>query len=224
VRELLGVFGPVGFLGRAGNPDTLSETGLRLSSQLWSECQESRVMEATFPAVIDTERLVLRPFSLSDVDDVFAYAKDPEWSRFLRALPRPYLRSDAEQFIARQILLDPSERPVWAVVLDDTVIGGIGLRVRTRHRLAELGYSIARAHWGQGYGTEAAHAVIDAAFRANPDLNRIHARADSQNEASQRVMVKVGMTKEGIFRLSRVERGEAFDEAWYAILRHEWAG
>jgi ribosomal-protein-alanine N-acetyltransferase len=176
-----------------------------------------------FPEVIETQRLVLRPFALADVDDVFAYAQDPEWSRFLRALPKPYRRTDAEQFVARQILLDRTERPVWAVVLDDAVIGGIGLSVKAQHRLAELGYSIARAQWSRGYGSEAARAVIDAAFHANPDLNRIHARADRENGASQRVMVKVGMTKEGLFRSSRVERGEVYDEAWYAILRSEWA-
>lgn len=181
------------------------------------------MLEATFPEVIETERLLLRPFALDDVDDVFAYAQDPEWSRFLRALPRPYLRPDAERFIARQILLDRTQRPAWAVVLDATVIGGIGLRVRGRHHSAELGYSIGRTQWGQGYCTEAARAVVDDAFRANSGLNRIHARADRENEASQRVMVKVGMTREGVLRLSRVERGEAYDEAWYAILRSEWA-
>ena len=180
------------------------------------------MMHATFPDVIRTGRLLLRPFSLGDVDDVFGYAQDPEWSRFLRALPRPYLRSDAEQFIARQMRLDPAERPVWAVVLDGTVVGGVGLRVRAQHHLAELGYSIGRPQWGRGYCTEAARAVIDAAFHANPDMNRIHARADAQNGASQRVMEKLGMTREGVHRLSRVERGEAYDEAWYAILRHEW--
>lgn len=44
------------------------------------------------------------------------------------------------------------------------------------------------------------------------------------NGASHRMMEKVGMTTEGVFRLSRVERGEAYDEAWYAILRREWTG
>ena len=173
--------------------------------------------------MIETQRLVLRPFELGDVQDVLAYAQDEEWARFLRALPRPYEPRHAEEFIARQILLDRTTHPVWAVVLEKTVLGGINLRFNFEHRLAELGYSIARAHWGRGYGTEAAGAVIDAAFQTHPDLNRVHARADAQNAASQRVMEKVGMTKEGVLRLSRVERGEAYDEAWYSILREEWA-
>ena len=174
------------------------------------------------PELIETTRLLLRPFELGDVDDVYAYAQDPEWSRFLRALPRPYERKDAEQFIARQLLLDRVAQPTWAVVVHDAVIGGIGLRFRFEHLQAELGYSIARAEWGKGYCSEAAAAVIDAAFETHPDLNRVQARADRENGASQRVMEKVGMTKEGVHRLGRVERGEAFDEVWYAILRGEW--
>jgi len=176
------------------------------------------------PLTLETERLTLRPFGLADVDDVFAYAQDPEWSRYLRTLPSPYLRDDAERFIARQLLLDRAEHPTWAVVSDDTVIGGINLRFDFEHRLAELGYSVARAHWNNGYCSEAARAVIDAAFTTHGDLNRIHARADARNGASQRVMEKIGMVKEGVLRQSRVERGEALDDAWFAVLRSEWAG
>ena len=177
---------------------------------------------ATLPKVIDTERLELRPFDFGDIDDVFAYAQDPEWSRYLRALPRPYERTDAKQFIARQVLLDRTTHPVWAITLDGVVIGGVGLRIDFEHRSAEMGYSVARRHWKKGICTEAARAVIDAAFETHDDLNRLFARADADNLGSQRVMEKVGMTKEGVLRLNRVERGEAFDEAWFSILRQEW--
>ncbi len=176
------------------------------------------------PEVIETERLVLRPFQLGDVEDTLAYARDPEWSRYLRALPRPYEREHAEQFVARQILLDRVTHPAWAVTLRGSVIGGLNLRFNFEHRSAEIGYSVARAQWGKGICTEAARAVIDAAFRTHPELNRVHARADAENLGSQRVMEKIGMVKEGVLRLNRVERGEAFDEAWFSILRREWEG
>lgn len=179
-------------------------------------------MTPSLPRVVETERLLLRPFELGDVDDVYAYARDEEWSRYLRMLPRPYERVHAEQFVARQILLDWVEHVAWAVVLEDRVRGGIGLRFDFPNRRAELGYSIAREEWGKGYCTEAARAVIDAGFRIHDDLVRIHARADASNAASQRVMAKAGMTKEGVLRQSRVERGEVFDEAWYSMLREEW--
>lgn len=180
------------------------------------------MVNPTMPDTIDTERLRLRPFQLDDVEDVLSYARDPEWSRFLRSLPRPYGRADAERFIARQILLDRAAHPTWAIEYEGSVIGGINLRVSFEHRSAEMGYSIAREHWNRGLCTEAARAVIDHAFSTHEDLNRLHARADHRNGASQRVMEKVGMVKEGVLRQSRVERGEAFDEACYSVLRSEW--
>lgn len=178
----------------------------------------------SLPEIIQTERLRLRPFQLDDVDEVYSYAQDPEWSRYLRVLPRPYGRGDAERFVASQLLLDRVKHPAWAVVHEGTVMGGINLRFNFQHRSAELGYSIGRRYWNRGFASEAAQGVIHAAFSTHPELNRIHARADVENTASQRVMGKVGMKKEGVLRLSRVERGEAFDEAWFAVLRAEWEG
>ena len=104
-------------------------------------------MRDVLPETIRTERLLLRPFALTDVDDVLAYAQDPEWSRFLRALPRPYERADAERFIARQLLLDRAVHPSWAIVHEGAVIGGVNLRFAFEHRSAEMGYSVARAAW-----------------------------------------------------------------------------
>lgn len=178
---------------------------------------------ATLPETFRTERLQLRPFRFGDEGDVLAYARDPEWSRFLRILPRPYTADDARDFVARQVILDRVTHPAWAITLDDSVIGGVNLRFTFEHRSAEIGYSVARSHWGRGVCTEAARAVIDAAFDTHSDLVRLQARADAQNAGSQRVMEKLGMAKEGVLRRSRVERGEIFDEAWYAILRAEWS-
>lgn len=179
---------------------------------------------APLPAVIETARLRLRPWELEDVDDVLAYAQDPEWSRFLRALPSPYERVHAEQFLARQILLDRPTHPSWAIEWEGVAVGGVNLRFRFEHRLAEIGYGIARRLWKRGLVTEAALAVVDAAFRVHDDLNRVHARADVDNAASQRIMEKIGMKREGVLRQSRVERGTLVDEVWYGILRAEWRG
>ena len=104
------------------------------------------------------------------------------------------------------------------------MIGGLNVRMRSEHRLGEMGYSIARQHWGQGFCTEAARAVLDAAFESCPGLNRVRAMADDENAASQRVMEKLGMTKEGVLRQNRVERDEVIDEAWWGVLRSEWPG
>ena len=173
------------------------------------------------PEVIETERLRLRPVSLEDVEDVLSYAIDGEWARYL-PVPQPYARRDAEEFVASQVLLDREQNPSWAVVYNGVVIGGVNLRMDFDNHLCELGYSVAREHWGKGFATEAADVVIDAAFQSLSDLNKVRAMADLRNGASQRVMEKLGMTREGILRQNRLFRGEYVDEVWYGLLRSEW--
>src|SRR5882724_5562221 len=96
---------------------------------------------AVLPDLIATARLVLRPWRFEDVDEVLSYASDEEWGRYL-PVPRPYVRADAVDFLARQVLLDRVVHPAWAIVLDGVVSGGIDLRFSLEHRLGEMGWSI----------------------------------------------------------------------------------
>ncbi|MDE2944324.1 MAG: GNAT family N-acetyltransferase [Gemmatimonadota bacterium] len=169
---------------------------------------------------IGTERLLLRPHRLEDVDDIFEFARDPEWARYL-PVPVPYLREHAEQFVARQVLTSRDEWPVWAIVLADKVIGGIGIRIDAEHATGALGYSIAKEHWGSGLTVEAARAVVGWAFRER-GLAKVYAYADARNAASMRVMEKLGMTREGMLRSHRTLREERVDDVYYGLLREEW--
>ena len=175
------------------------------------------------PKRIETERLDLRPFEFGDVDDLLAYAADPEWARFLSGVPQPYKRTDTEQDIARCILSKWTTNLTWAIELDGQIVGAIDLSMKSEHSRAELAYTLARRHWGHGFTTEAAQAVIDAAFETWPDLNRIHANADARNPASLRVMGKVGMQREGTPRQHDISRGEEpHDSVECGLLREEW--
>ena len=175
------------------------------------------------PEVLETARLRLRPYRLTDVDAVFAVSMDTEWARFL-PVPIPYRRRDAEEFVARQLLLDWTTNPAWYIEHSGAYAGGINLRFNFENRLAEMGYATARRFWGRGIAPEAARAVIGAAFAAHHGLGRVRAMADLRNTASQRVMEKIGMVREGVLRQNRVVRGEPVDEAWYGLLRAEWRG
>ncbi|MCY3647811.1 MAG: GNAT family N-acetyltransferase [Chloroflexi bacterium] len=167
-----------------------------------------------------TERLLLRPFRSGDVDDVFAYASNPEWSRYL-PVPDPYTRRDAEEFVAGCILVDGEKRFEWAVVHDGRVSGGVSLTIR-RPGVAELGYSIARPLWGQGFTTEAGLAVIAHAFE-ELGLVRIQAFADIRNAASWRVMEKLGMERIGVAHRDRLVNGNRVDSVFYELLRDNWS-
>ena len=137
------------------------------------------------PKEIRTGRLLLRPFRMSDVDDVFQYAQDPDWARYLH-VPQPYLLSDAEEFVALQL-----EDPSWAIVFEGRMIGGVYLHdVNRKHLTSGIGYSVARNHWSRGIATEAVSAVVAAAFE-HTELRRIWAAADPRNVASHRVMEKI---------------------------------
>ncbi|MXY79007.1 MAG: GNAT family N-acetyltransferase [Chloroflexi bacterium] len=173
------------------------------------------------PPELRTDRLLLRPFHGDDVDDVFSYASDPEWGRHL-PVPRPYTRSDAEEFVAGVAVSGPRKRLEWAIVHQGRVSGGIELRFHD-HDSAEIGYSLARTLWGRGLTTEAASAVVGYGFEAL-ELVRIWAAADVRNVASWRVMEKLGMRREGLLRRRRVVHGERVDDVLYALLREEWAG
>lgn len=169
---------------------------------------------------LHTERLLLRPFALDDVDDVLAYAADGEWGRYL-PVPMPYTRRDAEEFVGRAI--DELSAPVvtFALVLDGRVVGGVNLRIDSDNAVAELGYSLARDYWGRGLTPEAARAVMHWGFRVF-DLEKVYARADARNVRSWRVMEKLGMQREALLRAHRLEHGERTDELWYGLLRLEW--
>ena len=170
---------------------------------------------------IRTERLLLRPFGPDDAEDRLTYARDPGWGRFLGSVPPADIR-DAEQFIAKRILASWSTEAFFAVVLDETVIGGIGLHPKEGDEIASLDYGIASAHWGKGLVPEAAQAVIDWGF-PHYDLAKIFAGADLRNKQSHRVMAQLGMTREGVLRSHHKARGgERVTDIYYRILREEW--
>lgn len=169
---------------------------------------------------LKTERLLLRPFEIGDVDDVLAYASDPELARFLD-LPQPYTLNDAEEYVARRILDDWSSEATFAIVWERHVIGSIALHVNVRDEVAALGYALARWMWGRGIVPEAGRAVIDWGFEAYA-LHKIYSRADVRNRQSWRVMEKLGMSREGVLRGYRKVRGEQVDDVSYGVLRAEW--
>ncbi len=174
------------------------------------------------PLTLRTARLVLRPFELTDVDDVYAYARDPEWARFL-PLPSPYEYKHAVEYVARSVLTSWSTAPVFAICLDGEVAGAIDIGIDTRNSTAEFGYSIARKHWGKGLVAEAVAKGMSWAFEAF-DLARISAEADVANVQSWRVMEKLGMTREGVLRSERpsdADPDSRQDVAVYSILRKE---
>ena len=169
------------------------------------------------PTELRTDRLHLRPFRAGDVDDALAYRDDPEFARFLPHVPSPFTRADAEAFVARNMAEPWETSPVFAVVLDGTVIGTLNLEIEPAKRAAMLGYAIGRRWWGRGLATEAARAAMAWAVAAHP-LSRVWASSDVRNVRSHRVLEKLGMRCESVRVADHVGRGGMMvDEAVYGV-------
>ena len=114
----------------------------------------------------------------------------------------------------------------WGVARldDDRVIGTCTLfHIDEEHRRAEIGFALGRAHWGNGYASEAVAALIRFAFDTL-DLHRLEADPDPQNAASIAVLVKQGFKREGLLRERYFLNGEPQDAEYYGLLRREWTG
>ena len=173
------------------------------------------------PRTIHAPRLTLRPFSLDDVEPRFTYCADEDWAEYF-PIAQPYTMADAEEFIAGRMLDVWGQDPAWwAADLDGLLVGHVGLWPDPTNRQAELGYGIARGHWGQGLATEAASYVVNAVF-GSTGIERVFARADVRNGASRRVLEKIGLKFAGEVRGSRVLRGNRIDEVYFAIMRSDW--
>jgi ribosomal-protein-alanine N-acetyltransferase len=178
-------------------------------------------MKTLIPNVLQTQRLILRPYQPADIDDILKYASSPDWARFI-PVPQPYTKEDAHRYIQEFIEMSPTHGIGFAVTFQHMVIGGIRVRLFLESHKAELGYSISPYYWRNGFAFEAVRMVIDTCFESITTLNKISANVDSRNISSRNLLIKIGLKEEGVLRENRFMRGQSIDEAWYGILRKEW--
>jgi len=171
-----------------------------------------------------TPRLLLRALDVDDAQAVAARAGDRRVARYLIAVPSPYPVSLALRWILARIAWWPQGRGITLAIArraaPKELLGSVSLRRHDRG-CAELGYWLGAEAWGTGYATEAAEALVDFGF-GDMRLSRIDAQVIIGNDASCRVLEKLGMTSEGI-RRAHVRKGKRMhDVAVYGLLRHEW--
>ena len=173
--------------------------------------------------VLETERLRLRPLSMRDERDMYRYASDPAVSRHVLwdAHESPRQTRSALRASIRQYRNGAPSSFAIERKRDRRMIGTIGFMwVSYEHRSGEVGYSLARDCWNQGYATEALSAVLRFGFDVLK-LNRIEAQHEADNPASGRVMEKCGMKFEGTLRSRIFNKGRFSDVRLYAILRDD---
>jgi len=175
--------------------------------------------------LLETNRLLIREFTEADSEEVFAYQSDPLYLRYYHSTQ--CTESEVHQFV-QQFIVQQAEQPrtkfQLAIILkqENQLIGNCGIRINNfLLREANIGYEIASSHWGQGYATEAAHAILKFGFE-ELGIHRIWAYCIAENLASARVLEKIGMSCEGHLREKELIKGRWYDHFLYAILDHEW--
>lgn len=174
--------------------------------------------------VYATPRLIIRRFLAKDLMDAYEILSDPEVAKYEHwdAFDMEEVREDLEL----QGSVEPGTCEVWnefAVTLRDggKCIGNISFkRSEAEQGQAEMGFHFNRAYHGRGYGKEAVIGLIDWLWGLG--IHRIWAVADIRNEASWRMMEKLGMRREGHMLGNCRVKGEWCDEYLYGLLEPEW--
>ena len=136
--------------------------------------------------------IALRPWSLSDAPRFAVLMNSPQVLRYLTgSLPNPYCLSDAEAFLTRVVEQGQPER---AILLNDLVVGGIGVRPHPETKDCMLGYWLGRSYHGRGIATQAVRRFLELLPDLIPGAISVTAYVYEPNVASIRVLQKCGFT------------------------------
>lgn len=166
--------------------------------------------------MIDTKRLIIRPFLLTDAEDVFEWRSDPEVNRFM-----PYPCDESVTDVRQRIEEWIADNDKYAIVLKETgkVIGDISLEWSEKDNAYEIGYNINWSYWRNGYATEAARGLLEWA-RSELGVHDFTAFYAKENGASGRVLEKCGFVQENTGQYSR-DNGKTVFEALFVRLHIE---
>jgi RimJ/RimL family protein N-acetyltransferase len=175
-----------------------------------------------------TDRLLLRPFAADDVDEVWAYQREPEVARYLHWEPRDRerTRTAVVQMVRESDLVGEGDCLSLAATLPatGTVIGQVELVwLSERHRQGEIGFILNPAYGGRGLATEAARVMVGLGFDGLR-LHRIIGRCDARNRASAGLLARLGMRREAHLIGNTAGKDGWRDELIFAMLEEEWRG
>ncbi|MHB8140675.1 MAG: GNAT family N-acetyltransferase [Vulcanimicrobiaceae bacterium] len=181
-------------------------------------------LRPSFP--VSTARLRLRPLVPADVDSVVAYRSRPEVCRYVPFEPmdREAVADRVAGRWARQEIVAEGDALFLGVEVasSNQVVGDVMLSLTSaEHRGGEVGWVLNPDHSGQGYATEAAHAMLHLAFDGL-GLHRVAARVDARNDPSLRLAARLGMRREAHLLANEWFKGEWGDEVDFALLEDEW--
>ncbi len=172
-----------------------------------------------------TERLVLRPIRREhDLAALYSLFADVKVARYTDTGPFTSVSEAVEVMDWIEQIYQEQRGMRWAITIKDgdVLVGTCGFNVwERRNNVAEIGYDLAHRYWGRGLMTEALTAMIEFGFREMA-LHRVEADVTVGNDASARVLEKLGFHEEGLLRQRGYWRGEYHDLRFFGLLRPEW--
>ena len=187
---------------------------------------EDYLQKKSSTILLETERLILRDYMISDLKEVHAWMSDPEVMLYLE-WKTSSMEETKENLLKTINDIGSSNRNEYyfAMIEKETQkhIGGAGFKIITRKHnsgIAELGYFLSKDYWGKGIAVEAVLRIIKFGF-VDLKLHKISASCDSENRGSERIMQKCGLSKEGELRKERFHRNRWCNRLLYSILKEE---
>jgi ribosomal-protein-alanine N-acetyltransferase len=173
---------------------------------------------------LETERLILREIVPDDAPDLFRIYSDPEVMRYWSSAPLQRIDEVQQRIAGSAAAFQAREGIRWAITRkgSDRLIGSCGhWRLMRQHLRSEIGYDLAPEHWGQGIVPEAVGAILRFGFE-RIELHSVEAQIEPNNQASRRVLEKLGFVQEGYFRENFVVEGIFTDTAVFSLLKSDW--
>ncbi|CAA7611431.1 NTP pyrophosphohydrolase [Candidatus Terasakiella magnetica] len=189
----------------------MSELGCRQPGTIW----------AGHPLL--TARLKLRPVAEQDVERLWPLLDDWEVVRLTATIPHPYTADDARRFVTEQEGRRLEGKGMALAVertTDGVLVGVLGIGLET-DGTPELGYWFGKDFWNQGYATEALNRLIRHLFEPL-NYSRVWASFHPDNQASKRVLEKVGLSYAGVETCSMPARGQSVVAPRFQLKRGEW--
>jgi ribosomal-protein-alanine N-acetyltransferase len=174
---------------------------------------------------LESNRIKIRQLSIVDVDNVYGFTSMEEVTEFLSWAPHKY-RNITASFLEDVIspYKDATKASQWGIELIELnkIIGITGyISVENYHEMAEIAYITSPLHSGKGYMIEANNLVLQHGFSIL-EMNRIQAKAEVDNVGSQKVLEKLGFSKEGIYIYFLKVKGSFRSYIYYSILKNEF--
>lgn len=154
--------------------------------------------------------ITVRPFRLSDADDLLQFAGDEQVTKFIR-WETIKTQQEALTFI-REVCIPHHWR--LSICLNDRSIGFVSVFYDDGHN-ADIGHAVAAKYWGRGIATEAVKMAVKQVLSDFPKIVRLQAFTDVENKGSHRVLEKAGFEFEGVLRKYVIVKGRMMDTAIY---------